>query len=116
MKSPAFNRRSPLLAGFLSVIAAAALMLAAYGCNQGREGDRCNPDLAAGESDCNGGLTCTTPMYCPESYCCPASGPITSDFCKPGCAGGQASICDAGGDAGCASLGSAGGATGGDGG
>lgn len=110
MKSPVLTRRSSLAlrAGALFVIVASALVAAVNGCNQGAEGDRCNPDLAAGESDCNGGLTCKIPVDCPESYCCPTEGPSASPFCQPGCAGGQASICDAGGDADCASLGDGG--------
>jgi hypothetical protein len=107
MKSLAFTMRAPLLArvgAFLSFAALAlALVLIANGCNQGAEGDRCNPDLAMGESDCGNGLTCTQPPDCPENYCCP-KGPSANAFCQPGCAGGQASICDAGGDADCASL------------
>jgi hypothetical protein len=110
MRSPAFTRTASLLAraGALSVLAAAALLLTVNACNQGAEGDRCNPDLAMGESDCGGSLTCKQPVNCPESYCCPTEGAITSAFCQPGCAGGQASICDAGGDADCASLGGGG--------
>jgi hypothetical protein len=72
---------------------------ALFGCNNGVEGDRCNPDLS--HNPCNAGLTCTQPVNCPENYCCPASGPYSSTFCESGCAGGQASICAAGGDADC---------------
>jgi hypothetical protein len=97
-------------AGSLALLVAGALILAPNGCLQGREGDRCNPDLAMGENECGDGLSCQQPPDCPESYCCPLTGPSTSPFCQPGCAGGQASICDAGGDADCAELGGDGGA------
>jgi len=40
-------------------------------CNEGREGDRCNPDLFPGEDECGSGLSCQTPSTCVESYCCP---------------------------------------------
>jgi uncharacterized membrane protein len=90
--------------GALAALVALGLLLAANGCLEGAQGDRCNPDLAAGESDCAAGLTCQQPVDCPESYCCPTTGPSTSPYCQPGCAGGQASICDAGGDADCDAL------------
>jgi hypothetical protein len=90
--------------GSFVFVGAVALSIVGDGCLQGAEGDRCNPDLAAGESDCGSGLSCQQPVDCPENYCCPASGPTTSAFCQPGCAGGQASICDAGGDANCDEL------------
>ncbi len=93
------------LAALSLLFTGATLLFATNGCNQGAEGDRCNPDLAAGESDCDDGLTCTIPPLCPEAYCCPNDGTTTSPFCMTGCAGGQASICDAGGDADCSSLG-----------
>jgi hypothetical protein len=88
----------------LAFLAAGALIVAPNGCLQGREGDRCNPDLAAGEDECGAGLSCQQPRDCPESYCCPKDGTSTSPLCQPGCAGGQASICDAGGDADCNSA------------
>jgi hypothetical protein len=90
--------------GPLVLALAAALLLFHQACDQGREGDRCNPNLATGESDCGSGLTCQTPALCPESYCCPMDGQSQSPFCQPGCNGGQASICDAGGDADCQDL------------
>jgi hypothetical protein len=82
--------------------AAAALGLALAACEQSAEGDRCNPDLAAGETDCNSGLKCTAAgPLCPENYCCPVTadgglGPSSNPFCQPGCNGGAASICNAG--------------------
>jgi hypothetical protein len=84
--------------------AAAVLALAVAACQQSAEGDRCNPDLAAGEKDCNSGLTCTSAgPLCPENYCCPVAadgglGPSSNAFCQPGCNGGAASICNAGQD------------------
>jgi hypothetical protein len=84
--------------------AAAVLTLALAACEQSAEGDRCNPDLAAGESDCNSGLKCTAAgPLCPENYCCPYTadggpGPSSNSYCQPGCNGGAASICNAGQD------------------
>ncbi len=97
--------RLPRLARIASAIAGLGLLgaLAATACSQGSEGDRCNPNLAAGESECNGGLTCGSPPLCPEAYCCPtlADGglaPSRNPFCQPGCNGGAASICNSGQD------------------
>lgn len=81
----------------LVVLVSAALLVT--GCNQGAEGDRCNPDLS--HDECNSGLRCTQPVNCPENYCCPISGQSDDPYCQPGCNGGQASICAAGGDADC---------------
>jgi hypothetical protein len=76
---------------------AASLVLVVLACNQGSEGDRCNPISAAnGHDECGGGLKCTTPPNCPESYCCPADGKSSNAFCQPGCNGGAASACAAG--------------------
>jgi hypothetical protein len=70
------------------------LSAAALGCQQGAEGDYCNPDLS--HNECNSGLVCFTPDLCPESYCCPATvTPESSPFCQTGCAGGAAAICSA---------------------
>ncbi len=101
---PFSKSRSRARAVSVFLLVLGALLLGPNGCLQGAEGDRCNPDLAQGESDCGGGLSCQQPADCPESYCCPLTGPTTSAFCQPGCAGGQASICDAGGDADCDQL------------
>ena len=90
--------------GSLALLVAGALLLGPNGCAEGHEGDRCNPDLATGETECGGGLTCQQPTDCPESYCCPADGTSANPLCQAGCAGGQASICDAGGDADCAQV------------
>jgi hypothetical protein len=69
------------------------LLLGSAACNQGAEGDRCNPDLS--HDECNAGLSCQQPKNCPENYCCPIEGESTSAFCQPGCAGGLAAICAA---------------------
>ena len=77
------------------------VLLAGTGCEIGREGDRCNPNLS--HDECGDGLHCTQPVDCPENYCCPVI--MTPDdknpYCQPGCNGGQQSICAAGGDADC---------------
>jgi hypothetical protein len=99
---PTRSRLSRL--GPLVLTLIAALLLFHEACNQGREGDRCNPDLATGETDCGAGLSCQIPPDCPEAYCCPKNGSSENPFCQTGCNGGQASICDAGGDADCQDL------------
>jgi hypothetical protein len=91
--------------GSLSLLVMVVLLgTAAHGCNQGREGDRCNPNLlpnagftfGENEDECGSGLTCTQPMYCPENYCCPA-GPSMNPNCQPGCNdGGSAPTGDGG--------------------
>ena len=74
----------------------------AVGCNQGGEGNRCNPNLSQGHDECGGGLVCNAAMpLCPEAYCCPATadgglGKSDNPNCQTGCAGGAASICNAG--------------------
>ena len=51
------------------------------GCDGGREGDRCNPNLS--HNDCDDGLACVQPATCVESYCCPSSGGASSNrFCN----------------------------------
>ena len=70
------------------------LAAAALGCQQGAEGDYCNPDLS--HNECNSGLSCQQPALCPESYCCPD--PVTPEsnaFCQTGCNGGAYAICNA---------------------
>src|SRR5215468_4266169 len=86
--------------GSLAFLATAVLLgTAAHGCNQGREGDRCNPALTSvngvNEDECGNGLSCQQPVDCPENYCCPVNGPSMNPFCQKGCSGGQASICAA---------------------
>ena len=104
--------------GALALLTVAGLSAMVHGCNQGREGDRCNPTQSlanspygANDDECGSGLTCQLPVDCPEAYCCPAPGSgvsASSPFCMNGCNGGQASICDAGGDADCNLLGDGG--------
>jgi hypothetical protein len=70
------------------------LSAAALGCQQGAEGDYCNPDLS--HNECNSGLVCMSPALCPESYCCPADlTGATSPYCAEGCNGGAQAICNA---------------------
>jgi hypothetical protein len=74
------------------VLASVALAFAA--CDQGNEGDRCNPSLS--NDECGGNpLSCQQPAECPEYYCCPTSGTSTNPYCQTGCAGGADSICAA---------------------
>jgi len=83
-----------------ALVATAAI--AAAGCNQGGEGNRCNPNLSQGHNECGGGLVCNAAIpLCPEAYCCPAAadgglGSSSNPNCQTGCAGGAASICNAG--------------------
>jgi hypothetical protein len=56
---------------YLSLVATLFFALG-FACNEGGEGDRCNPAAAAnGEDECGSGLSCQTPSTCVESYCCP---------------------------------------------
>src|SRR3974390_551778 len=86
--------------GLTALFAVAAL--AVFGCNQGREGDRCNAALNTnGHDECGGGLTCIQPEFCPETYCCPTDsdgslGKSSNPNCQPGCNGGAESACSAG--------------------
>jgi hypothetical protein len=51
------------------------------GCDQGKEGDRCNPDLS--HDECNSGLTCQQPATCAENYCCPTPASSSSNpYCN----------------------------------
>lgn len=72
------------------------------GCEQGAEGDRCNPYLS--HDECNSGLVCAghAPSsvvipFCQENYCCPVdrSGQVTgaNPNCEPGCNGSAAVLC-----------------------
>jgi hypothetical protein len=75
------------------VVACLALAVAQTGCEQGGEGDRCNPDLS--HDECGGGLSCQQPTGCPENYCCPTSRQSANPYCQQGCNGGAKSICKA---------------------
>jgi hypothetical protein len=72
-----------------------AAIVAVTGCDQGKEGDRCNPDLS--HDECNSGLTCQQPSTCAENYCCPTPASSSSN---PYCNGeGCPPAADAGDDA-----------------
>ena len=88
MKSRTFAKHLAIF-----VAAVAAILIA---CNQGSEGDRCNPDLS--HNECGSGLSCTQPALCPETYCCATDGTSTNPYCQTGCSGGAASMCNAGAD------------------
>jgi hypothetical protein len=115
MKPLVMTNRKSLYArlGALFVIVASGICtLTTNGCNQGAEGDRCNPDLTQSspaptynEDECGSGLTCQQPANCPENYCCPTP-PATSTNpnCQAGCNGGAQSGCAAGNAADCAFL------------
>jgi hypothetical protein len=51
------------------------------GCEQGTEGDRCNPDLVD-TTECNSGLRCVTPSSCVVSVCCPVAPPYSDPQCE----------------------------------
>src|SRR5580658_10056337 len=88
------TRILPILTILLASVAAVLT-----GCDQGAEGDRCNPDLVD-SNECNGNLVCTQPASCPENYCCPPDGGAsTNPNCQAGCNGGALSICEAQPDA-----------------
>jgi hypothetical protein len=75
--------------GRLLVAMLALFALAAAGCDEGHEGDRCV--LALSHNDCaSSDLTCMQPTDCPETYCCSANS--TNAFCQAGCNGGALSI------------------------
>jgi hypothetical protein len=66
---------------FTSALVAFTIVAVGNGCDGGREGDRCNPDLS--HNDCNDGLTCQQPSSCAESYCCPNPASASSNpFCN----------------------------------
>jgi hypothetical protein len=74
-------------------MAVVATLAVGAGCNGGKEGDRCNPLLFAGEDECNSGLTCQQSPTCAEAYCCPT--PLTSSL-NPFCNGSACPAPDAG--------------------
>ena len=80
----------PILSGFVALVVA----LVAFGlpaCQQGREGDRCNPDLIQSggatpqynEDECNtgAGLSCQVPPTCVIAVCCPSQPPYSDPNC-----------------------------------
>jgi hypothetical protein len=70
---------------------AAAAILTLLGCEQGAQGDRCNPDLVDSD-ECNSGLTCVQPPSCVVNVCCPTSPPYSDPQCE--CiANPQGSVC-----------------------
>lgn len=78
------------------VIAAAAL--AAPGCGNTEEGERCL--LEAYADECGDGLTCLVPASCVAAVCCPTDGSSTDPACAacPALDGsGGASVSDSGG-------------------
>ena len=70
--------------GFLNVlIISLSLGLFAFGCHEGHEGERCNPDLPPDQDECNSGLTCQIPSTCVEAYCCPTPASSSSNgYCN----------------------------------
>lgn len=71
----------------LVAMATVALFGPISACNEGAEGDRCNPDLS--HDECGAGLTCQTPSdpktgaTCGESYCCPTPASSSSNsYCN----------------------------------
>ncbi len=82
---------------YLGLVASLAFALG-FACNEGREGDRCNPAAAAnGEDECGSGLSCQQPGSCAENYCCPAD---PSKSSNPYCNGTACPQPPAGADAG----------------
>jgi hypothetical protein len=70
--------KAKIVIGALFALAALAL---GSGCDGGREGDRCNPNLS--HNDCNGGLRCQVTTACGESYCCPSNpASSTNPYCN----------------------------------
>jgi hypothetical protein len=64
----------------LILLGAASLPGLLLGCEQGAEGDRCNPDLVD-TSECGSGLSCVTPSTCVISVCCPSTPPYSNPQC-----------------------------------
>jgi hypothetical protein len=86
MKTPMTHFSHFVRAAVLSAFALGAFVLT-NGCDGGREGDRCNPNLS--HNDCGSGLTCIQPSGCAENYCCPADPSKSSNpYCNgAGCFG-----------------------------
>jgi hypothetical protein len=84
---------------------AATVAAGSFGCNEGAEGDRCNPaliDPATGSNhdECGSSLICQQPSSCAESYCCPKDpSKSTNPFCNgSACSGGSGPGDDGGTD------------------
>ena len=88
------------------LVLGAALVLFGNGCDGGREGDRCNPNLS--HNDCNDGLSCVQPSTCVENYCCPTNGSSSDPYCN----GSACPPADAAADTGSSDDGAADSATG----
>ncbi len=67
--------------GWLAIGTGLLVASSLLGCEQGAEGDRCNPDLV-GSDECNGGLICVTPSSCVISVCCPSAPPYSDPQCE----------------------------------
>jgi hypothetical protein len=63
----------------LMSIALLGVLAVGNGCDGGREGERCNPNVS--HNECDDGLTCVQPATCVENYCCPA-GPSANPYCN----------------------------------
>jgi hypothetical protein len=72
-----------------AALVAALVGLALPACDQGAEGDRCNPNLIQSggavpqynADECGSGLSCQIPPTCGNAYCCPSSPPYTDPNC-----------------------------------
>jgi hypothetical protein len=73
-----------------SVAALAAFAaLALFACQQGAQGDRCNPDLIQpggatpqyNEDECHSPFSCQVPPTCVIAVCCPTKPPYTDPNC-----------------------------------
>jgi hypothetical protein len=106
----ASSRRSLLGRVGAVAVAMSALAVLAGGCDQGNEGDRCNPLLSHDECGgdtlvCSGpGTSYPLPGNCVENYCCPkdptkSSNPYcngTDNSCPAPDAGSSTTTADAG--------------------
>ena len=93
------NFSNPSHMSVISRVLAAGVVVVLSACAGGNEGERCNPNVPANESECNAGLTCQQPLPCVENYCCPATLSSSSDPHCNGSACAAASQTDASGDA-----------------
>ncbi len=93
------NFSNPSHMSVISRVLAAGVVVVLSACAGGNEGERCNPNVPANESECNAGLTCQQPLPCVENYCCPATLSSSSDPHCNGSACGAGSQTDISGDA-----------------